>query len=134
MQNQTALAAYGACTVLLGLGVFQILLVGGAPLGHLAWGGQHLVLPWPLRIGSVVSVLLYMGFAVVILDAAKVISILPQRLCTILVRVTAGYFLLGVGVNLISPSLPERMIMTPVAALLGVLTVLVAMGRPNRTV
>ena len=129
MQNQTALAAYGACAVLLGLGVFQILLVGGAPLGHFAWGGQHLILPWAFRIGSVVSVLLYIGFAVVILDAAKVISVLPKRLSTILIRVTAGYFLLGVGVNLISPSLPERVTMAPVAALLGVLTVLVATSR-----
>ena len=129
MQNQTAAVAYGACVVLLGLGVFQILLVGGAPLGHFAWGGQHLILPWAFRIGSVVSVCLYMGFAVVILDAAKVISVLPSRLSTILVWVTAGYFLLGMGVNLISPSLVERMIMTPVAALLGVLTVLVATSR-----
>ncbi len=129
MQNQTAAAAYGACAVLLGLGVFQILLVGGAPLGHFAWGGQHLVLPWPLRIGSAVSLLLYTGFALVILDAAEVISILPERHSTILIWMTAGYFLLGVGVNLISPSLPERLIMTPIAALLAVLTVHVAMGR-----
>lgn len=129
MQNQSAVAAYGACVVLLGLGVFQILLVGGAPLGHFAWGGQHVILPWQLRIGSVVSVLLYMGFALVFLDAARVISIFPTRLSAILIRVSAGYFLLGVGINLISPSLPERMTMAPIAALLALLAVLAARKR-----
>jgi hypothetical protein len=129
MQNQTTVAAYGACAILLGLGVFQILLVRGAPLGHFAWGGQHLILPLAFRIGSVVSVLLYMGFALVILDAAGVISTLTNRVSTILIWVIAGYFLLGVGVNLISPSLVERMTMTPIAALLGMLCVLVARSR-----
>jgi hypothetical protein len=129
MHDQPAVAAYAACAVLLGLGLFQILLVGGAPLGHFAWGGQHLVLPWPFRIGSIVSVLLYIGFALVILDAAGVISMLPKRLSTVLIWVTAGYFLLGTGVNLISPSFPERLTMTPIAALLGLLSVLVARSR-----
>lgn len=129
MQNQPTLAAYVACAVLLGLGVFQILLVGGAPLGHFAWGGQHLILPWAFRIGSVVSVLLYMGFALVILDAAKLIFVLTERLSNILIRVTAGYFLIGVGMNLISPSVLERVIMAPVAALLCMLTVLVVRRR-----
>jgi hypothetical protein len=74
-------------------------------------------------------VLLYTGFVFVILDAAGLISILAERLCMILIWAIAGYFLLGAGVNLISPSLPERMTMTPLAVCLFVLTVLVAKGR-----
>ena len=128
MQSQATLAAYGACALLLGLSVFPVLLAAGLPLGRFAWGGQHRVLPRRLRIGSILAVLTYAGIALVILDAAGVISILPKRLSTILVWVTAGYFLLGVGVNLISPSLPERITMTPIALLLCALSFLVAIG------
>jgi hypothetical protein len=70
-----------------------------------------------------------MGFALVLLDAAGVVSILPKRVTRVLIWVTAGYFLLGTGVNLISPSLLERMTMTPIAALLGLFCLLVARSR-----
>jgi hypothetical protein len=57
--------------------VFQVLLAAGLPLGHFAWGGQHRSLPRRLRIGSVMAVLIYLGLAIVILDAAGQISALP---------------------------------------------------------
>ena len=57
----------------------RALLVAGAPLGRFAWGGQHEVLPTGHRIGSVVSIALYAGFAVLILQAAGTLSLLPGR-------------------------------------------------------
>ncbi len=128
MPSHTMLAAYGACALLLGLSVFQVLLAAGLPLGRFAWGGQHRVLPRRLRIGSVVAVVIYGGIALVILDAAGLISFLPDRVSAILIWVTWGYFLLGVGMNLVSRSLPERITMTPVAALLCGLVFLVALS------
>jgi len=55
----TTLAAVGLCVLLGALAVFQALLALGAPLGRFAWGGQHLVLPTPLRIGSAVAIAVY---------------------------------------------------------------------------
>ncbi|MGA8978863.1 MAG: hypothetical protein WB473_07065 [Pedococcus sp.] len=40
--------------------------------------------------------------------------------------VVAGYFFLGIGMNLASRSKPERVLMTPVVALLCVLSGVVA--------
>ena len=54
----TALAAIVATVILGLLAVFQLALVAGAPLGHLAWGGRSRVLPTRLRIGSVVSIVI----------------------------------------------------------------------------
>ena len=51
-----------AYVLLAGLAVFQIALAAGAPLGHLAWGGKHRVLPKGLRIASALSVGLYVLF------------------------------------------------------------------------
>jgi hypothetical protein len=67
------LAAVGACIVLGALAVFQAALIAGAPLGKLAWGGQHEILPGRLRMGSAVSVLLYAVFAYAALVAAAMV-------------------------------------------------------------
>ncbi len=63
-------AAYFACFILASLALFQIALIAGAPLGHLAWGGSHKVLPVKLRVGSSIAILLYGIFLVLLLDKA----------------------------------------------------------------
>lgn len=116
-------------TVVLGaLGVFQIALAAGAPIGRFAWGGQHEVLPRKLRIGSAVSVILYLVFAIVILDRANVIDLLPDPVSAIGAWVLFAYFGLGIVMNAISRSKPERNLMTPVTLALAILTLLVALG------
>lgn len=117
-------AAVVACAVLAALAVFQGLLVAGAPLGRFAWGGQHRVLPTGLRIGSVVSIGVYVLVAVVLVAAAR------QRdgFADVAVWVLTGYFVLGVALNAVSRSRPERLVMTPVAALLAGCCLVVALG------
>jgi hypothetical protein len=105
--------------VLAGLAVFQAALIAGAPLGRFAWGGRHEVLPRGLRIGSAVAIALYAGFALIILQAADVVSALPGGVVDVGIRVLAGYFVLGVAVNAASRSRPERLVMTPVALVLA---------------
>lgn len=124
----TIIAAWLACAMLAALAVFQAALIAGAPLGHFAWGGRHRVLPRNLRIGSVVSVALYAGFATIILQRAGVVSFLPPPVADIGIWLIAGYSALGIPLNAISRSLPERFTMTPVVAVLFVLVLTVAMG------
>ena len=122
------LAALIICAVLFGLGVFQLFLAAGAPLGRFAWGGQYRVLPTRLRIGSIVSTVLYAVFAVAVLDRGGMLSMLPEQAAQISVWVIAGLFLLGAIPNLISRSKPERYVMAPLALLLSVLSLVVALG------
>jgi hypothetical protein len=126
-----SLAAVAFAAILAAVAVFQIALIAGAPLGHLAWGGQDRVLPPRKRGGSVVSVVLYVAFAMLGLERAGVIDLLPPGADTFLVIamwVVAVYLALGILLNLASRSKPERYVMTPVAAVLAVLGVLVALG------
>lgn len=97
----------------------------GAPLGRFAWGGQHHVLPMRLRVGSLVSILVYVLLGWVILARAAQDD--GHGVLAVATWVIAGYFLLGVALNLASRSRAERIVMTPVALLLGVLTVAVAL-------
>ena len=97
-------------------------------IGRFAWGGQHTVLPAKLRIGSVVSILLYGLFVIVLLDRARVIDVLPDLVSTIGAWVLVAYFALGVVLNGISRSKPERNLMAPVSLVLAVLSLLLALG------
>jgi hypothetical protein len=112
-------AAVVSLLLLGALAVFQGLLAAGLPLGRFAWGGQNDVLPAGLRIGSVVSIVLYAVFAVLILQAAGALDLLPDGVADVAIWVLAGYFVLGIAMNAISRSRPERLVMTPVVGVLA---------------
>lgn len=108
------------------LAVFQLALILGAPLGHAAWGGQHRVLPARLRAGSAVSIVVYAAIALVGLDRAGLTHVLPETFSTVAMWVVFAYFVLGIGLNAISRSKPERYAMVPASTVLAVLSFLVA--------
>ncbi len=127
--TMTSAAAILLCVLLGALAVFQLALVAGAPIGRFAWGGQHDVLPTRLRIGSVVSILLYGVFAVIAVERARLIDIIPGNAFeTVAMWVLTGYFALGIVMNAISRSKSERMVMVPTTIVLTVLSLIVALS------
>ncbi len=125
----TTAAAILICIILGLLAIFQLLLIAGLPLGRFAWGGQHEVLPQRLRIGSAVSILLYAVFALLVLERAQLTSLIPSAtFIAVAMWVLTGYFALGVLMNGISRSKPERFLMTPVSFVLAGLCLVVAIG------
>jgi hypothetical protein len=115
-------------TALLGcLAVFQLLLVAGAPLGRFAWGGQNVVLPRGLRIGSAISIVLYGVFTLLILQTAGAFAVLPRGSTGVAIWVLTAYFALGVPMNAASRSRPERLVMTPVVLTLAVVCLVLAL-------
>ncbi|WP_458780654.1 hypothetical protein [Arthrobacter sp. D3-16] len=114
------MAALAACVLLAGLAVLQAALLSGAPLGRFAWGGQHKVLPAGLRVGSAASIVLYAAFGYIALAKAGMVPLLASGTVTsVATWVLTGYFALGVLMNAISRSKPERAVMTPVALVLA---------------
>ncbi|GAA2041697.1 hypothetical protein GCM10009819_29700 [Agromyces tropicus] len=123
------MAAATALTVVLALlAVFQLALALGAPLGRFAWGGAHRVLPTTLRIGSLVSIVIYTVIAVLALDRVGLIDVVPDAVAAVGMWVVFGYFVIGIVMNAISRSKPERVTMTPVVAVLALLSLLVALS------
>ncbi|MGY1736942.1 hypothetical protein [Geodermatophilus sp. SYSU D00684] len=120
-------AAVGTA-LLAALAVLQLALAGGAPLGRFAWGGQHVVLPPRLRVGSVLSIGVYAVVALLVLQAAGAVDLLPGGLVEVGMWVLTGYFALGVVLNAISRSRPERLVMTPVALALAVVCLVLALA------
>jgi hypothetical protein len=123
-------APLGAITAALGfvgLGLFQLVLALGAPLGHAAWGGDSADLSGAQRLGSAVSVVFYAAACLVVLSrlglAAKPRS---RRLLkwgpwglTVILAVAAL-------ANFASQSHWENYVLGPVAVVLAVLCAVVA--------
>ena len=112
-------AAYIFLFVIALLALFQIALAAGAPWGRFAWGGAQATLPVALRIGSVVSLLIYSACAAIVADRAGLVDVIGDDVSGVGAWVVAGFLSLGVVMNAISRSKPERFTMTPVALVLA---------------
>ncbi|HET8958421.1 MAG TPA: hypothetical protein VFM95_08215, partial [Microcella sp.] len=124
----SVIAALAFTALMVALAVFQLALIAGAPLGHFAWGGADRVLPRGKRIGSVVSIGLYALFATVVLQRAELVALLPGPIVDVGIWVIVAYSAIGIVMNGISRSKPERNTMVPVCVALTVLSVLVAIA------
>jgi hypothetical protein len=122
-------AAFIFTAVIALLVIFQLALAFGAPLGRFAWGGQHTVLPTRLRRGSIFAVAVYVAFSVILLAQSGVITIpVLEPVSILLCWMIAAYLFIGIVMNALSRSKPERFVMTPVAAVLTACALLVALG------
>lgn len=125
----SALAAWGFVGITAALAVLQAALIAGAPLGHLAWGGQHRVLPQNLRVSSGIAIVLYALFSAIILMRAGLVPAWPDMAWIIpLAWALVAYLALGTAMNALSRSRAERLVMTPVALILLALAAIVALG------
>lgn len=117
-------------TVVIGLlALFQLALVFGAPLGRFAWGGQHDVLPPRLRRGSAIAVVLYVAFSVVVLAISGILVIpVLDSVGGLIGWMLVIYLSIGVVMNALSRSKPERFVMTPVTAGLVACALIVMVG------
>lgn len=129
----TDIAAIAFCLLLGGLALFQLALAAGAPLGGFAWGGGHERLPVKLRIGSLAAIVIYAAFALIVLERAGLVSLLPYAsIARIGIWIVIAYLALGVAMNALSRSKPERYTMTPLALTLCVLALVVAIEAAPR--
>lgn len=119
-----------AFTVLIGMLVaFQLALASGAPWGRLAWGGQHHgALPAGYRIASTGNILVYGFVALLALDRGGHVDLLPDTVSRVGMWVVVGVLALGLLMNAISRSRPERLTMTPVALALAILALFIALS------
>lgn len=124
------LAAIISVVALAAVGLFQIALALGAPMGEYAFGGQHSGrLPARFRVASAVTVLVYLGIAGHYLAQIGVFQpLLEPQLNNIANWILVGFNGLGLLMNSISRSAKERKMWVPVALLLLVCSVFIALG------
>lgn len=121
-------AVAAALVLLAALSVLQLMVALGRPFGALVWGGAHRILPKKLRISSALSVVLYAGFALILMSRAGILVGGETGFVRVTAWVLVGYFTLGILMNGISRSRPERAVMTPVCAILAVASLVIALA------
>lgn len=119
--------AYAACAVLAALTIFQTLLLFGAPLGRYTQGGRNVVLSPEQRAVCAISIVLYFIFALIILNQAQLVTVF-DAIADVGIWILVVFFFIGVGMNGISRSKHERVVMTPVALMLALLCLFLAMN------
>ena len=125
------LAARAAAVVLLGIAVFQVALVFGAPWGAYTQGGEtEGALGTSGRVLAAVSCALLLVMAAAILARVREgpLANAPGRLVTALAWLTTIYSALAVVLNLATQSSSERAVFGPIAILLLLLVVTTMVG------
>jgi hypothetical protein len=128
--RRVTLAALVATVLLTILVVFQLALALGAPLGDMAWGGQHPgVLPTPFRVASaVVGLVVYPAIMLAILSTGGVLQLdLLPPVESMPMWVLAALFLFSAAANAASRSKRER-IWAPVSLVIATCCVVIALG------
>ena len=114
-------AAWAAAALLCTIAAFHAALVVGAPWGeYTQGGGTSGTLTTSGRTVAAVSCVLSIGMAGAILGRVGVgpLGRLPVRVTSVLAWLTTVYAVVGVLLNLITPSAAERGLWAPVATLL----------------
>jgi hypothetical protein len=127
--KRTETAAILATFIFAALFVFQVLLAAGVPLGRAAYGGHSDTLLPALRIMSAVSALIFLGAIWTVLARSGVLSTSKRAMGTTswLIWVLVILFSLSLVANITSSSPWERFLMAPLAFVIVVCCLLVAL-------
>lgn len=121
------IAAWLFTLVASGGALFQLALAAGAPWGEWAMGGAYPgQFPPSLRVAAVVQAALLVGMVLVVLARAGLFTPRWARYARWLIWLVVAYGVIGLILNLITPSAGERAIWAPVALVLFVSSLLVA--------
>ncbi|MDZ4719582.1 MAG: hypothetical protein SH847_14095 [Roseiflexaceae bacterium] len=123
------IAAWLYTIVAAGLTLFQLALAAGAPWGEFAMGGAFPgQFPPTMRVAAVIQAALIIGMVTIVLTRAEIFFAGWVRRARWLIWVVVGYGVIGLILNVITPSAGERALWVPVALVMLVSSVIVARG------
>jgi hypothetical protein len=127
-KSRLAALVYGVIS--LAVIAFQIALAAGAPWGAYAMGGAFPgQFPPELRVAAIVQAVILAGLALVVLARAGVAVPRWSRTSRWLIWVVVAFSALSLMLNLITPSAGERALWAPVALIMLVSSVIVAVSK-----
>lgn len=102
------------------LAVLSLALFFGAPIGEYALGGRYKVLVGKQRLMALLALCVQLiGIFVLLRGSGILVAPLSDKVINICLYVYAGYLSINVLMNLASNSWKEKLIMTPLAAIIS---------------
>lgn len=96
------------------VGVFQLALVFGAPLGEFTLGGKFPgKLPPTMRVAALLQIGVLVLFILIVMSKSGLALVELHEMARKGIWVVLGFFILGTIFNFSSPSKKEKMIMGP---------------------
>jgi len=127
------LAAYIYTAISAGVIAFQIALAAGVPWGAYAMGGAFPgKFPPELRIAALVQAVVLAGLAAIVLARVGLASPKWSRAARWLIWVVVAFSALSFVLNMITPSAGERAIWAPVALVMLICSVIVAVSKTSQ--
>ncbi|MBM4427259.1 MAG: hypothetical protein FJ031_08475 [Chloroflexi bacterium] len=125
----THIAAIGFAVITFSAAAFQVAMAAGAPWGAYAMGGAHPgTFPPALRVAALFQAALLIGFALVVLARADLILPAWSQASRWMMWIIVAFSALSLILNLITPSAGERAIWAPVAFLMLLSSLTVALS------
>ena len=122
------LAAYIYAVGTAGVVLFQLAVAAGAKVGHLTMAGRY---PGRLPTGMRIAAVLQAGFlvfvAIGVLSKAGLTDALSEW-ANWMTWVSVGLGVISLGLNLATPSAAERRLWVPIASVLLVASLVIALG------
>ena len=122
-------------TALIGIVIImQLLIAVGVVPVNMAWGSQFDELTTPLRIASLAAIVILALFAYVIRRRAGLAGQWPPSTAIrVLSWVVTGYFALNLLMNLLSPSLVEKLLFGSISLLLVACCLIVSLSETTES-
>ena len=131
--KKSHLAAYIYTAISTGVIAFQIALAAGAPWGAYAMGGAFPgQFPPELRVAALVQATVLAGLAAIVLARAGLALPTWSRTARWLIWVVVAFSALSLVLNVITPSAGERAIWAPVALVMLISSVIVAVSKTSQ--
>lgn len=128
--NRSRFAALAYAVVSLGVIVFQIALAAGLPWGKFAMGGAFPgQFPPEMRVAAVVQAVILALLSLVVLARAGITLPKWSHTSRWLIWVVAAFSTISLILNTITPSAGERAIWAPVALIMLICSVIVAVSK-----
>jgi len=125
----SSIAAYTFCAFTAFVVVFQLALALGAPWGELAMGGKFPGrFPPKMRVAALVQIVLLVAVAFIVLIRAGLLAEEYYDISRPGIWFVVVLFVVSTILNTITPSKKERMMGAPIAAVLLVSSIIVAMS------
>jgi hypothetical protein len=120
IKRSTAQQAGNIATILIGIVIIlQLLIAAGVVPVNMAWGGQFDELTAPLRFASLAAIVILALFAYLIRRRAGLAGQWPPSTAIrVLSWIVTAYFALNLLMNMLSPSLVEKLLFGSITLLL----------------